>query len=147
MLTTCLQNIESENQKILEIQNKGSSSFAKDEKDDADARSVFVGNVDFSVSADDLSKHFEACGHIYRVTILKDRQGNPKGFGYIEFKDESAVSLAMNLTGSTLSGRQIKVEQKRSNLPSFMIRGGRGRGRGFRPRRSRGYRGYTPYQK
>ncbi len=131
---------------MLEISSLGSSSFSKDDKYEADRRSVYIGNVDYSVTAEELAKHFESCGTIYRVTILKDKFGNPKGFAYLEFKDPDAISLALKMTGSELNGRQIKVEQKRTNTPGFSMSRGRGRGRGRARGRGRGgYRGYHPY--
>lgn len=49
-------------------------------KEDIDNRSVFVGNVDYSTSPEDLQAHFQACGSINRVTILLDKfTGQPKG--------------------------------------------------------------------
>jgi polyadenylate-binding protein 2 len=44
-----------------------------------DSRSVFVSNVDFSATAEELQGFFSSCGAIERVTILVDRGGNPKG--------------------------------------------------------------------
>lgn len=46
-----------------------------------DARSVFVGNVDFNATPEDLQNHFQACGAISRITILSDKwTGRPKGY-------------------------------------------------------------------
>lgn len=44
-----------------------------------DERSVFVGNVDFSTTGEELMAYFSSCGTIERVTILSDKFGNPKG--------------------------------------------------------------------
>ncbi|KDD72350.1 hypothetical protein H632_c3475p0, partial [Helicosporidium sp. ATCC 50920] len=53
-------------------------------KEEADARSVYVGNVDYAVTPEELQMHFQSCGTVNRVTILTDKGGNPKGFAYIE---------------------------------------------------------------
>ena len=51
-----------------------------EEKEEADRRSVYVGNVDYSSTAKELEQHFRGCGTINRVTILCDKfTGNPKG--------------------------------------------------------------------
>jgi polyadenylate-binding protein 2 len=51
-----------------------------DDKDDIDSRSIFVGNVDYSASPEDIQAHFQSCGSINRVTILLDKfTGHPKG--------------------------------------------------------------------
>ena len=51
-----------------------------DNKEDVDNRSIFVGNVDYSASPEEIQAHFQSCGSINRVTILLDKfTGQPKG--------------------------------------------------------------------
>ena len=51
-----------------------------EEKQEADARSVHVGNVDYSSTAKEVGQHFQGCGAVSRVTIMCDKfSGNPKG--------------------------------------------------------------------
>jgi polyadenylate-binding protein 2 len=51
-----------------------------DNKEDVDSRSIFVGNVDYSASPEEIQAHFQSCGSINRVTILLDKfTGQPKG--------------------------------------------------------------------
>lgn len=77
---------------------------------EVDARSIYVGNVDYSATADDLERHFHGCGSVNRVTILCDKfTGHPKGFAYIEFADKDSVQTATALDESLFKGRQIKV--------------------------------------
>merc|ERR1719300_1710658 len=127
-----------------------------EEKVDADNRSIYVGQVDYSATAEELEQHFHGCGAVNRVTILCDKfSGQPKGFAYIEFAEKESVDASMALEGSMFRDRQIKVMPKRTNKPgvSSTDRGGfrgRGRGRGFRGRgramyRGRGRGGYAPY--
>ena len=48
---------------------------------EADQKSVYVGNVDYSATAQELENHFHGCGSIHRVTILCDKfTGQPKGY-------------------------------------------------------------------
>lgn len=165
-----LAEMEAEAQKIREMQesvDKEHSALSSQEKrEDVDARSVFVGNVDYGATPEEVQAHFAACGTILRVTILCDKvTGHPKGyfaplflraftndrFAYIEFAEPSLVPNALLLNETTFRDRVIKVTTKRTNIP-FMNRGrGRGRGRGFRGRggyrgghRARG-RGFSPY--
>ncbi|XP_062997274.1 embryonic polyadenylate-binding protein 2 [Elgaria multicarinata webbii] len=141
-----------------------------EEKVEADHRSIYVGNVDYGGTAEELESHFNSCGQINRVTILCDKfSGHPKGYAYIEFEDKSSVKAATELDESTFRGRIIKVLPKRTNMPGISTTdrgGGRGRfhGRGALPRhtnfcggqrsrpRGRVYRGrgrlspwYAPY--
>uniref|UniRef100_A0A8C8GTS0 RRM domain-containing protein n=1 Tax=Oncorhynchus tshawytscha TaxID=74940 RepID=A0A8C8GTS0_ONCTS len=123
-----------------------------EEKMEADARSIYVGNVDYGATAEELEAHFHGCGSVNRVTILCDKfTGHPKGFAYIEFSDKESVRTAMALDESLFRGRQIKVGVKRTNRPGISTtdRGFprarfRSRGGNFNPSRARYYSGYTP---
>ncbi|OIW29082.1 hypothetical protein CONLIGDRAFT_598933, partial [Coniochaeta ligniaria NRRL 30616] len=84
------------------------------DKDDVDARSIFVGNVDYSASPEEVQAHFQSCGSINRVTILLDKfTGQPKGYAYVEFTEPSLVAQALVLNESVFKGRNIKVVPKR----------------------------------
>ncbi|GAA28424.2 polyadenylate-binding protein 2 [Clonorchis sinensis] len=120
--------------------SKTSLSVLSDEdKAEVDLRSVYVGNVDYGATADELEAHFRACGPINRVTILCNKYtGQPKGFAYIEFDTRDAVEAAMALDESNFRNRALKVLPKRTNVPGMSMtnrppymRGGRGRGRGM----------------
>ncbi|EMR62382.1 poly(A) binding protein Pab2 [Eutypa lata] len=140
-----------------------------EDKSDVDSRSIFVGNVDYSASPEDIQAHFQSCGSINRVTILLDKfTGQPKGYAYVEFTEPNLVAQALVLNDSVLKGRNIKVTPKRTNIPGMSRGRGRGRGGfgrgggvggggfggrgGFSPRggyrggyRGRARGGFTPY--
>ncbi|EHA17785.1 hypothetical protein ASPNIDRAFT_55885 [Aspergillus niger ATCC 1015] len=154
--------MESEAAKLREMQATldQQSENLREDKEEIDARSVFVGNVDYGASPEEIQAHFQSCGSINRVTILLDKfTGQPKGYAYVEFAEPSLVAQALVLNESVFRGRNLKVVPKRTNLPGMSRgrgRGGfRGGGRGYRggfaPRggyrggyRGRG-RGYAPY--
>ncbi|KAG7097272.1 hypothetical protein E1B28_004638 [Marasmius oreades] len=114
----------------------------------ADSRSVYVGNVDYSATPEDIQAHFQSCGTINRVTILCDKfTGHPKGYAYVEFAEPEHVDTALAMDNSLFHGRLIKVTAKRTNIPGF----NRGRGRGgYRGGYRGGHRGassgYNPYR-
>ncbi|XP_016076372.1 PREDICTED: embryonic polyadenylate-binding protein 2 [Miniopterus natalensis] len=90
------------------------------EKVEMDRRSVYVGNVDYGVTAEELEAYFNICGDVQRVTILRDKfSGHPKGYAYIEFATESSAQAAVELDESIFRGRVIKVLPKRTNLPGI----------------------------
>ncbi|EER01231.1 Polyadenylate-binding protein, putative [Perkinsus marinus ATCC 50983] len=96
-----------------------------------DKRSVYVGSVDYGAAPEELQEHFKSCGPIQRITIMVDKySGHPKGFAYIEFGDEAAVQNALLLNDTMFRGRQLKVLQKRTNLPGYNAKGGKGWGKG-----------------
>ncbi|CAN8073274.1 unnamed protein product [Agarophyton chilense] len=117
---------------------------ADDAVADADSRSIYVGNVDYSATVEELSKYFEECGTINRVTIITHKPtGAPKGYAYVEFKDQHAVQNALILNEAMFKGRQLKITAKRTNVPG-LTRGGRGRGRFHRGGRSSYHYGRRP---
>lgn len=116
-----------------------------------DGRSVYVGNVDYSTTPQELQLLFASCGAVQRITIPVDRYtSSPKGFAYIEFASSDAVDKAVAMT-LTWKNRQLKIVAKRSNVPGLSqhtprtppFRGGRRPWRGA-PRRAP--RGYHPYE-
>ncbi|XP_010519384.1 PREDICTED: polyadenylate-binding protein 2 isoform X1 [Tarenaya hassleriana] len=108
-------------------------------KEEVDSRSVFVGNVDYACTPEEVQQHFQACGTVNRVTILTDKFGQPKGFAYVEFVEVEAVQEALQLNESELHGRQLKVMPKRTNVPGMK----QYRGRQFNP--YMGYRFRRPF--
>ncbi|KAI5276839.1 Embryonic Polyadenylate-Binding Protein 2 [Manis pentadactyla] len=90
------------------------------EKVEADHRSVYVGNVDYGGTAEELEAYFSHCGEVHRVTILCDKfSGRPKGYAYVEFAAQSSAQAAVGLDSSIFRGRVIKVLPKRTNLPGI----------------------------
>ncbi|KAF3760736.1 hypothetical protein M406DRAFT_48041, partial [Cryphonectria parasitica EP155] len=157
--------MEEEAAKLREMQASldNQTETVQESKTDVDSRSIFVGNVDYSASPEEIQAHFQSCGSINRVTILLDKfTGQPKGYAYVEFTEPSLVAQALVLNESMFKGRSIKVTPKRTNVPGMTrgrgrggFRGGRGgfarggfgfpRGGGYRGGgRGRG-RGFTPY--
>ena len=74
---------------------------------------LYVGNLPFSVTEDELREIFERHGKGESVNVIMGREtGRPRGFGFIEMGDSSAASDAMRaLDGSDLGGRSIKVNE------------------------------------
>ncbi|KAH7730082.1 Protein R06C1.4 [Aphelenchoides avenae] len=75
--------------------------------------SVFVGNLPYSASEQDLGNLFSSAGEVVNVRLVYDRESNrPKGFGFVEFADEQGMSNAVNqLNGADFQGRQLRVNQ------------------------------------
>uniref|UniRef100_A0A7S1IWM1 RRM domain-containing protein n=1 Tax=Eutreptiella gymnastica TaxID=73025 RepID=A0A7S1IWM1_9EUGL len=115
--------------------------------------SIYVGNVDYGASAEELQNHFVQCGEINRCTIICNKYtGNPMGYAYIEFATEHAVAKSVEeLNESLFRGRQLKVVPKRVNLPGMgksRGKGGKGmmspsRGKGKSKGKGKGYKGYA----
>ncbi|KAG2232229.1 hypothetical protein INT48_000879 [Thamnidium elegans] len=137
-----VKDMENEAAKLRDMQAEVEKSMNPEEdKEAVDNRSVYVGNVDYGASPEELQAHFQSCGTINRVTILCDKfTGHPKGYAYVEFAEPSFVNAAVALNESLFRARLLKVTPKRTNVPGFSARG-RGRGRGA----FRGAMGVPPY--
>ncbi|KGL84536.1 Polyadenylate-binding protein 2, partial [Tinamus guttatus] len=141
-----VREMEKEDERLKELQLEAERHFlmsseaglfpkTTEEKIESDQRSIYVGNVDYGGTAEELESHFNSCGQINRVTILCDKfSGHPKGYAYIEFEEKSSVKAAVELDESVFRGRLIKVLPKRTNMPGISSTDrGRYRGR-FRAR-------------
>eukprot|EP01121_Diplochlamys_sp_Union-15-3_P022743 TRINITY_DN977_c0_g1_i1.p1 TRINITY_DN977_c0_g1~~TRINITY_DN977_c0_g1_i1.p1 ORF type:complete len:184 (+),score=46.10 TRINITY_DN977_c0_g1_i1:114-665(+) len=133
---------------LVQEQVENITSSAVVDKEEVDARSCWVGNVDFGATPEEVKEHFQACGSIVRVTILVDKfTGHPKGFAYVEFLEKESVANALELNESIFRNRPLKVSTKRTNIPATTLRGFHPR-MGFRRgrRRFRSRRAYFhPY--
>ena len=109
-----VEEMEAEAAKLREMQASLDSQTEnlRENKEDIDARSIFVGNVDYGASPEEIQAHFQSCGSINRVTILLDKfTGHPKGYAYVEFSEPNLVTQALVLNESVFRGRNIKVRR------------------------------------
>jgi polyadenylate-binding protein 2 len=126
-----VKEMEEEAEKLKQLQSEvnkqmtmGSPTapvpMSLEEKIEIDNRSIYVGNVDYGATAEELEAHFHGCGSINRVTILCNKvDGHPKGFAYIEFGAKEFVDTALAMNETLFRGRQIKVSAKRTNRPGL----------------------------
>jgi cold-inducible RNA-binding protein len=92
-------------------------------------KNIYVGNLDFNVTEDELRQAFAAYGQVDTVTILKDRDtGQPRGFGFVEMANDEEAEKAINgINGTQLGSRVLNVNEARPKVN----KGGGGGGRGF----------------
>jgi len=99
------------------------------------ARKLFVGNLPFDTTEQDLQTLFAAAGTVESVNVMRDMAtGRARGFGFVEMAtDEEAQTAIRTLADSTLGGRNITVNEARPKASSGG--GGYGGGRGGDSRR------------
>ncbi|CAD6643496.1 CEI_1a_G0048290.mRNA.1.CDS.1 [Saccharomyces cerevisiae] len=84
-------------------------------------RSIFVGNLDFEEIEESLWKHFEPCGDIEYVRIIRDSKTNMgKGFAYVQFKDLQSVNKALLLNEKPMKSQ--KQEDENTKKPTKKAR-------------------------
>ena len=78
-------------------------------------KKIFVGNLDFGASEDQIRTAFEAYGAVERVSLMTDRDtGRSRGFAFVEMTDASEADRAIaGLNGTNLGGRAISVNEAR----------------------------------
>lgn len=76
---------------------------------------IFVSNLNFKMSEDQLREEFEKYGDVSSAKIIKDREsGRSKGFGFVEMPDTADANEAIKeLNGQDINGRQIVVNEAR----------------------------------
>src|SRR5689334_11741901 len=76
-------------------------------------KNIFVGNLSFQTTEDDLRELFEPFGEVSRVQIVTDRDtGRSRGFAFVEMADDDAGNKAIDaVNGKELSGRQLNVNE------------------------------------
>ncbi|NEP06051.1 MAG: RNA-binding protein [Okeania sp. SIO2G4] len=91
--------------------------------------SIYVGNLSYEVTTDDLSEVFQEYGSVKRVHLPTDREtGRVRGFGFVEMDTEAEEEAAIAaLDGAEWMDREIKVNKAkpREERPSFGGGGGR----------------------
>jgi len=100
---------------------------------------LYVGNLSYRLTEDELREAFEEFGQVSSCTIIKDRvTGESKGFGFLEMPERSEAEAAISgLNGRDLKGRKLNVNEARprENRPAGGGGGGGGMGGGRRENR------------
>ena len=95
---------------------------------------IYVGNLSYETTEEDLQQAFEGFGQVESVNIIKDKySGRSKGFGFVEMPAKDEAQSAINeLNDTELKGRTLKVNEARPRSESGGGRGGGSRGGGRR---------------
>ena len=80
---------------------------------------IYVSNIAFNATTDDLRQLFESYGAVDKVNIITDRDtGQSRGFGFVEMPDSAAAKAAMQgLNGKELDGRAFTVNEAKPREP------------------------------
>lgn len=95
-------------------------------------KNLFVGNMSFQTTAEDLRALFEPFGQLARVHVATDREtGRARGFGFVEMPNDAEAAKAIAaLDGKDVGGRNLKVNEARPKSESGAPRGPRTGGSG-----------------
>ena len=89
---------------------------------------VFVGNMSFDTTREELQELFAQAGEITEVVVPTDRMsGRPRGFAFVSFAtDEAAAAAIQKLDGHELGGRNLRVNEASAERPQRSFGGGGG---------------------
>ena len=76
------------------------------------SKKMYVGNLAFQSTEDDIQKLFSEYGEVLSVNLITDREtGRSRGFAFVEMNDEEAKSAMESLDGTELDGRSLRVNE------------------------------------
>lgn len=73
-------------------------SFKSYQTGNEDSKTIFVGNLSFKSTSEDLKDFFSTCGKVIEARVAAN-EGKSKGFGHVEFEDRSGVENALKISG------------------------------------------------
>lgn len=77
-------------------------------------KSIYVGNLPFSATEDDVRQLFSPFGEVLSVKLINDRDtGRPRGFGFVGMGDDEAEAAISAINGSEMGGRTLRVNEAR----------------------------------
>ncbi len=81
-------------------------------------KTIYVGNLPFDQTEDDIRELFSQYGTVHSVKVVMDRvSGRSKGFGFVEMDQQEAEAAIQALDGSNFGGRDIRVNEARERKP------------------------------
>ena len=80
---------------------------------------IFVSNIPFAATSEDIRQLFEPYGEVGRVNLITDREtGRPRGFGFVEMPNASEAQRAIEeLQNVNMQGRQLTINEARPREP------------------------------
>jgi RNA recognition motif-containing protein len=88
---------------------------------------LYVGNLPFSATENDVRALFEQHGTVDSVKIISDREtGRPRGFGFVDMPSADAQNAVQHMNGFEMNGRPLRVNEARERAPRPPRGGGGG---------------------
>lgn len=84
----------------------------------AGMKSIYVGNLPFSATEDEVRDLFEEYGTVQEVRLMTDREtGRPRGFGFVRMDDADADAAIRALDGKSVGGRNLRINEAEERKP------------------------------
>ena len=80
--------------------------------------SIYVGNLPFTATEDEVRALFEPFGEVQSVKLVNDREtGRPRGFGFVEMDENNAEEAITELNGREMNGRALRINKAQERRP------------------------------
>ena len=80
--------------------------------------SIYVGNLPFSATEEEVRDLFAEYGEVERVQLINDREtGRPRGFGFVTMGADAAAKAISGLNGTDLGGRNLRINEAEERKP------------------------------
>lgn len=80
--------------------------------------SIYVGNLPFSATEDEVRDLFAEYGEVERVQLINDREtGRPRGFGFVTMGADAAAKAIQALNGMEMGGRNLRINEAEERKP------------------------------
>jgi RNA recognition motif-containing protein len=80
--------------------------------------SIYVGNLPFSATEDEVRDMFAAFGTVRSVKLINDREtGRPRGFGFVDMDPSAAAAAIQALNGTDMGGRALRINEAQERAP------------------------------
>lgn len=94
-------------------------------------KSIYVGNLPFSATEDEVRDLFSEYGTVHEARLMMDREtGRPRGFGFVKMDDQEAEAAIKALNGKSMGGRNLRINEAEERGAGGGRGGGGGYGRG-----------------
>ncbi|MBF0124485.1 MAG: RNA-binding protein [Magnetococcales bacterium] len=94
-------------------------------------KKLFVGNLSFSTTENELRDLFAQHGNVHSVKLINDREtGRPRGFGFVEMDADAALAAMQAIDGRDIGGRSVRVNEAQEREQGGRMGGGGGFGGG-----------------
>lgn len=77
---------------------------------------VFVGNIDFTITQEELVKELEKVGKVLHFRFVTDKNGKSKGYGFAEYETPTIANLAVRTLDFSFNGRQVKINYAENDM-------------------------------
>lgn len=108
------EKLDAHEAKLKEAREKWDVNAADEKKTEDAYKTLFVGRISYETTEKQLRQEFEHYGPVKRVRLVEDEEGKSRGYGFVEYENESDLKAAYkHADGKKIDGRRVVVDVER----------------------------------